>query len=77
MFTVWDPPGHVEVLHRRAGGAFAVMSGRRSVVKGCFEAVVNVSSAVMSTASHEGSSVNSFLPMPIRGELSFPQGFPC
>jgi hypothetical protein len=30
------------------------------VVKGCFEAVVNVSSAVMSTASHEGSSVNSF-----------------
>ena len=28
----------------------AVMSGRRPVVKGCFEAVVNVSSAVMSTA---------------------------
>ena len=50
MFTVWDPPGHVEVLHRRAGGACAVMSGRRPVVKGCFEAVVNVSSAVMSTA---------------------------
>jgi hypothetical protein len=54
-----------------------VMSGRRPLVKGCFEAVVNVSGAVMSTASHEGSSVNSFLPMPIRGELSFPQGFPC
>ena len=30
--------------------AKAVMSGRRPVVKGCFEAVVNVSSAVMSTA---------------------------
>ena len=28
----------------------AAMSGRRPVVKGCFEAVVNVSSAVMSTA---------------------------
>jgi hypothetical protein len=28
----------------------------------------------MSSASHEGSSVNSFLPMPIRGELSFLQG---
>jgi hypothetical protein len=28
----------------------AVMSGRRPVVKGCFEAVVNVSGAVMSTA---------------------------
>jgi hypothetical protein len=27
-----------------------VMSGRRPVVKGCFEAVVNVSGAVMSTA---------------------------
>jgi hypothetical protein len=23
MFTVWDPPGHAEVLHRRAGGGFA------------------------------------------------------
>jgi len=34
------------------------------VVKGRFEAVVNVSSAVMSTASHDGSSVNSFLPTP-------------
>ena len=31
----------------------------------------------MSSASHEGSSVNSFLPMAIRGELSFPQGIPC
>jgi hypothetical protein len=28
----------------------AVMSGRRPVVKGCFEAAVNVSGAVMSTA---------------------------
>ena len=28
----------------------AAMSGRRPVVKGCFEAVVNVSGAVMSTA---------------------------
>ena len=28
----------------------AVMSGRRPVVKGCFEAIVNVSGAVMSTA---------------------------
>jgi hypothetical protein len=28
----------------------AVMSGRRPVVKGCFEATVNVSGAVMSTA---------------------------
>jgi hypothetical protein len=28
----------------------AVVSGRRPVVKGCFEAIVNVSSAVMSTA---------------------------
>ena len=27
--------------------------------------------------SHEGSSVNRFLPMPIRGELSFPQGIPA
>jgi hypothetical protein len=26
MFTVWDPPGHVEVLHRRAGGAFPRLS---------------------------------------------------
>jgi hypothetical protein len=33
--------------------------------------------SVICPASHEGSSVNSFLPMPIRGELSFPQGFPC
>jgi hypothetical protein len=53
------------------------MSGRRPVVKGLFEAAVNVSGAVMSSASHEGSSVNSFLPMAIRGELSFPQGIPC
>ena len=63
-----------------AGGGNAqipVMSGRRPVVKGCFEAVVNASGAVMSSASHEGSSVNSFLPMAIRGELSFPQGIPC
>jgi len=36
------------------------MSGRRPVVKGLFEAAVNVSGAVMSSASHEGSSVNSF-----------------
>ena len=28
-------------------------------------------------ASHDDSSVNSFLPMLIRGELSFRQGFPC
>jgi hypothetical protein len=53
------------------------MSGRRPVVKGLFEAAVNVSGAVMSSASHEGSSVNSFLPMAIRGELSFPQGISC
>ena len=31
----------------------------------------------MSSASHEGSSVNRFLAMPIRGELSFPQGIPA
>ena len=31
----------------------------------------------MSSASHEGSSVNSFLPMAIRGELSFPQASPA
>jgi len=30
--------------------AIAVMSGRRPLVKGCLEAVVNVSGAVMSTA---------------------------
>jgi len=47
------------------------------VVKGRFEDTVNVSGAVMSSASHEGSSVNSFLLVLIRGELSFPQGFPC
>ena len=54
-----------------------VLSGRRPVVKGRFEDTVNVSGAVMSSASHEGSSVNSFLLVLIRGELSFPQGFPC
>ena len=40
-------------LYRLPAGRFAqiaAMSGRRPVVKGCFEAVVNVSSAVMSTA---------------------------
>jgi putative DNA primase/helicase len=31
----------------------------------------------LSSTSHDGSSVNSFLPMAIRGELSFPQGVPC
>src|ERR1700727_56544 len=35
------------------------MSGRRPVVKGCFEAVVNVSSAVMSTACRCGSDVSA------------------
>ena len=48
------------------------------MVKGRFEDTVNVSGAVMSSASHEGFSVKGvFLPMLIRGELSFPQGFPC
>src|ERR1700722_1126473 len=37
----------------------AVMSGRRPVVKGCFEAVVNVSSAVMSTACRCGRDVSA------------------
>ena len=57
--------------------AKTAMSGRRPVVKGRFEDTVNASGAVMSSASHEGSSVNSFLLVLIRGELSFPQGFPC
>ena len=35
------------------------MSGRRPVVKGCFEAVVNVSSAVMSTACRCGRDVSA------------------
>ena len=43
----------------------------------CFAANAMFSSAVMSSASHEGSSVNGFLLMAIRGELSFPQGIPC
>ena len=48
------------------------------MVKGRFEGAVNVSGAVMSSASHEGFSVKGvFLPMLIRGELSFLQGFPC
>ena len=53
-----------------------VMSGWRPLIKGYF-GVALVVGAVMSSASHEGSSVNSFLPMAIRGELSFPQGIPC
>jgi hypothetical protein len=52
------------------------MSGWRPLIKGYF-GVALVVGAVMSSASHEGSSVNSFLPMAIRGELSFPQGIPC
>jgi hypothetical protein len=36
-----------------------VMSGRRSLIKGYF-GVALVVGAVMSSASHEGSSVNSF-----------------
>ena len=53
-----------------------VMPGWRSQIKGCFAANARFASAVMSSASHEGSSVNGFLPMAIRGELSFPQGIP-
>jgi hypothetical protein len=45
--------------------------------QGLFSGVAPILGAVMSPASHEGSSVNSFLLMLIRGELSFPQGFPC
>ena len=37
-----------------------VVSGRRPVVKGRFEDTVSVSGAVMSSASHDGSSVNSY-----------------
>jgi hypothetical protein len=54
-----------------------VMSGRAPADQGLFFGVARVVGAVMSSASHEGSSVNSFLPMAIRGELSFPQGIPC
>ena len=45
-------PLHVDSRHRLdvSIAQIAVMSGRRPVVKGCFEAVVNVSSAVMSAA---------------------------
>jgi hypothetical protein len=32
---------------------------------------------VICPASHDDSSVNSFSADAIRGELSFPQGFPC
>jgi hypothetical protein len=66
---------------RRIGGSCvqngSVMSGRAPADQGLFFGVALVVGAVMSSASHEGSSVNSFLPMAIRGELSFPQGIPC
>ena len=75
--TLPTPAGRNAQIAAMSGRRPVVMSGRRPVVKGCFEAVVNASGAVMSTASHDGSSVNSFLPMAIRGELSFPQGIPC
>jgi hypothetical protein len=39
-----------ELMRVAAGDERRLMSGRRPVVKGCFEAVVNVSGAVMSTA---------------------------
>ena len=50
-----DPRGAASAHQQRQHGAGplcanTVMSGRRPVVKGCFEAVVNVSGAVMSTA---------------------------
>jgi hypothetical protein len=67
-----------------ASGPFAVfvsdgfvMSGGAPAYQGLFFGVALVVGAVMSSASHEGSSVNRFLPMPIRGELSFPQGSPA
>jgi hypothetical protein len=47
---VVDPPCPLCVDSSRYECANSGMSGRRPVVKGCFEAVVNVSSAVMSTA---------------------------
>jgi hypothetical protein len=63
-----DPDGDVVAFLHEID--VPVLSGRRPLVKGCFEAVVNVSGAVMSPSI-------LFLPMAIRGELSFPQGFPC
>jgi hypothetical protein len=46
------PIGNVRLTSNAAGSfaQIAVMSGRRPVVKGGFEAAVNVSGAVMSTA---------------------------
>jgi hypothetical protein len=53
------------------------MSGCRPLIKGYF-GVALVVGAVMSSASHEGLLRQGvFLPMPIRGELSFTQGLPC
>jgi hypothetical protein len=45
--------------------------------QGLFSGVAPIVGAVMSPASHDDSSVNSFSADAIRGELSFPQGFPC
>ena len=67
---------------KRSSVASATVAGHRHVWttpadQGLIFGSVRVLGAVMSSASHDGSSVNSFLPMAIRGELSFPQGIPC
>jgi hypothetical protein len=66
--------GYVALLD--AGKA---MSGRRPVVKGLVEALrtLRVRSCLRPHMRAPPSIVFMPMPMPIRGELSFPQGFPC